>query len=98
MSGISTYIPSISHIKGAYVSNKTSIVSLLIILAASFATMVTSAYCADHVNRSQCGKTDPDAIAAHQWATTSAILSAFITAGSVVGVAYLIWQQMKKTA
>jgi len=96
MASLATFVPSIGQIKATYVGNKTAIISLFLILAASFAAMITSAYCADHISKSSCGKTDPDAIKAHQWATTSAVLGALVSAGSVVGCLYLLYRTMRK--
>ena len=96
MASISAFVPSVAQIKGTYVNHKTAVVSLVLIMAASFAAMVTSAYCADHINRSACGKTDQDAIKAHKWATTTAVLGALVSAGAVVGCVYLLYKHMTR--
>jgi hypothetical protein len=96
MASLAGFVPTLAQIEATYVGHKTAIVSLALILAASFASMITSAYCADHINKSQCGKSDPDAVKAHQWAMTSAVLGALVSTGAVVGCLYMLYKTMTK--
>lgn len=96
METIKAFIPSAADVKATYVDNKMAMTSLVLILAASFATMITSSYTANHIAASSCGKTDAYALKAHQWATTTAVLGAVLSAGAAVGCVYLLYKHMKK--
>lgn len=95
MSAITQFVPSVSQIKSAYIDHKMAMVSLFLVAATSFVAMVTNAYCANHINMSQCGQSDENAVKAHQWAMTSATLNAVTFAGSIAGVVYIIYRHMK---
>lgn len=67
-----------SKIKDSHITMGISVVFI-----ASFISMVTSAYCADHIKKSAAWKAaDADLTKAHSLATWTAVLSAFISLGS----------------
>lgn len=97
MDAIKSYVPSVSQIKSVYTLHKTAMVSLAIMFVASFISMVTSAYCANNISMSECYATDKHAKDAHQWATTTAVLSTLVATGSVVCLGYMVYRYMKKS-
>ena len=70
---------------------KTLAIGTTLVLLMSFAGMVTSAYTADHINRSSCDKSKDEKLgSAYKWATTTAVLSGLAvlaTGALLVGVA-----------
>lgn len=66
---------------GSATVNKTVAVTAGVLAVASFATMVSAAYTADHIKKS--GKDDPNVKAAYQWSWITAAMAAVATVGMV---------------
>jgi hypothetical protein len=66
-------------------------ISLAIVFIAGFVSMVTSAYCADHIHRSSASATDANLKMAYEWAWGTAVLGALIAAGSLVTIGYYLF-------
>ena len=86
-------VPSFASLRAGVASHKTAMSVLAVIFACTFSSMVTSSYCANHINKSACGKTDEDAKRAHYWATVSAVLGGLVSLGSVVGIVYILYRK-----
>lgn len=64
------------------------------ILIVAFAGMVTSAYTADHIKRSNCDLSkDSNLNSAYTWAWSTAVLTGLLTAG-MAGI--IVWTALKK--
>jgi hypothetical protein len=80
----------LSHITQKIKGNKTMMLATGAVLAAGFLTMVTSAYSADHIQKSKCEmKTDQNLTNAYKWSLGTAVAGGVVTAialGSIVVV------------
>ena len=67
-------------------SNRAMVVSTAVVAALAFACMVTSAYTADHIQRSSCYKTvsESDSLKhAYKWSWVTAVIGGVTAAGMV---------------
>jgi hypothetical protein len=66
-------------------SNRTMVASTVIVAILTFVTMVTSAYSADHIRKSNCdmGK-DGSLKSAYDWSMRTAVISGIATAGMII--------------
>lgn len=78
----------IARITGIVKGNKTMMIATGAVLVGGFIAMVTSAYTADHIQRSKCDmKTDPNLSNAYKWSLGTAVAGGVVTAislGSIV--------------
>lgn len=95
MATVSFTVPTVSEMKKAVMANKVAIVGLAIGFVASIATMIITAYTADHINKSVCGKTDKKAQDAYKWSWVSAVLSAVIAVACAGGIVYMMKDGLK---
>lgn len=76
---------------------KTLAIASTVVMLASFAGMVTSAYTADHIKRSSCDMSKDDKLQkAYKWAWSSAVLAAGVTVAA--GVVFAATALKKKSA
>lgn len=61
--------------------NRIMVISTGIVALLSFATMVSAAYTADHINKSKCDKADPKIKDAYKWSWVTAVIAGVTTAG-----------------
>lgn len=81
---------AIANIKRSPVLMTTTIA----VMAIAFAGMVTSAYTADHIKRSNCDVSkDPTLKSAYTWAWSTAVMTGILAAG-MAGV--VVWTVLKK--
>ena len=82
---------SFDRAKKAVVSNTTASSVLTVMLVASFAAMVTSAYSADHTRKSSAwGSADEKLKSAYKLSVQTSILSGLISLASIGGLAFIV--------
>lgn len=66
-------------------TNRVMVISTVLVAALSFASMVTAAYTADHIQKSSCWKDGADESLKHayKWSCVTAVIGGVTTAGMV---------------
>ena len=84
--------------KTSVLSNKKTSVLMAGIFVASFASMVSAAYTADHITKAAgwtASPKDANLDSAHKWATYTAVLSALGSLAAIGGIGYIILKDKK---
>lgn len=72
-------------------ANKSMMIGSAVVLAGAFAAMVTSAYTADHIQKSSCDrKKDAKLENAYKWSWSTAVICGLISAGTAGSMAYVV--------
>lgn len=73
-----------------HVASSHATAALVVAIVASFAAMVSSAYCANHIKNSAAYKTADESLKkAYSFATWSSVISALLTVGAVGGILWI---------
>ena len=84
---------SFGAVKSSVMSHNTTMLALAITFAASLASTIISGYCANHIHKSSCSATDPEAKMAYKAGWVSAVLSSLLTLGSIGGMLFIIMRK-----
>ena len=85
---------AIGNMKVQAVLHQRTITFLAVGFVASFAAMVSSAYCADHIRRSSCSG-DEYIGQAYTWSWMSAVMEALVAIGTASTIVYLMMRKDK---
>lgn len=81
----------IARLAGKWKGNKTMLITTGVVLAGGFIAMVSSAYTADHIQKSKCDmKTDGNLMNAYKWSLGTAVASGAVTAISIGSIVFAL--------